>query len=222
MYQLNKQLEAQGVKAADKPALLAETIAALKAGQKSGRTARAMFKTPTAHAHELLHPQPSAQAQQQTAGWLMAIDNGLMFFAIFTFMFGIMALVSPATMRLAHNGSAGITAIVAVAIIGGLVFAAVNQILLPVQVKGAAAGQTKTKRRPLWQRLTLILVALAVWLLAYTLVAMLPNAVNPRLNAYVYLACGVAAFLGDLYFRRRFNVTTGFLGAPAPQQKPNK
>lgn len=214
MYQLNKQLDAQGVKASDKPAMLAETIAALKEGQKSGRTAKAMFKTPTEHAHELLHPKPTEQEQQQTASWLMAIDNGLMFFAIFTFMFGLMALISPATMRLAHNGSSGITAIVAVAISGGLVFGYVNRILLPA--KDAKSG--KAKRRPLWQRLLLILAALAVWILVYTLVAMLPNGVNPRLNQYVYLTLGVLGFLGDLYFRRRFHVTGGFFGAPAPRR----
>ena len=44
------------------------------------------------------------------------------------------------------------------------------------------------------------------WILVYMLVAFLPNAINPVLNAWAYLILGVAAFFGDVYFRQRYHI----------------
>ena len=73
MFQLNKQLDAQGADPAKKPAMLEETIKALQEGQKSGQTARGLFGTPTQRAHALLHPEPTEKAQTQTSLKLMAL-----------------------------------------------------------------------------------------------------------------------------------------------------
>ena len=99
MYQLNKQLDAQGATAEAKPALLEETMTALLEGQKTGQTAKGLFGTPTKYADELLHPKKTPAEQQQTSTVLMSVDNGLMFFAIFTFMFGLMGLMQPSTLK---------------------------------------------------------------------------------------------------------------------------
>lgn len=107
MYQLNKQLDAQGATAEAKTALLEETMTALLEGQKTGQTAKGLFGTPTKYADELLHPKKTPAEQQQTSTVLMSVDNGLMFFAIFTFMFGLIGLMQPSTLKLAQHGSAG-------------------------------------------------------------------------------------------------------------------
>ncbi|MBO9150328.1 MAG: DUF1129 family protein, partial [Escherichia coli] len=112
MFQLNKQLDAQGADPAKKPAMLEETLKALQEGQKTGQTARGLFGTPTQRAHALLHPEPTEQSQTQTSLKLMALDNGIMFFAIFTFMFGLMDWISPQAMKVSHNGNMGITSII--------------------------------------------------------------------------------------------------------------
>ena len=72
MYQLNKQLDAQGATAEAKTALLEETMTALLEGQKTGQTAKGLFGTPTKHADELLHPKKTPAEQQQTSTVLMS------------------------------------------------------------------------------------------------------------------------------------------------------
>ena len=74
MFQLNKQLDAQGADPAKKPAMLEETLKALQEGQKTGQTARGLFGTPTQRAHALLHPEPTEQSQTQSSLKLMALD----------------------------------------------------------------------------------------------------------------------------------------------------
>lgn len=214
MYQLNKQLDAQGATAEAKPALLEETMTALLEGQKTGQTAKGLFGTPTKHADELLHPKKTPAEQQQTSTVLMSVDNGLMFFAIFTFMFGLMGLMQPSTLKLAQHGSAGLVAIILVAVAGGAAFGFVNKILLPTVDENG-----KQHRRPLWLRIVLVLGALVAWILVYMLVAFLPNAINPVLNAWAYLILGVATFFGDVYFRQRYHIVGGFWGSSANRRR---
>lgn len=213
MFQLNKQLDAQGADPAKKPAMLEETLKALQEGQKTGQTARGLFGTPTQRAHALLHPEPTEQSQTQSSLKLMALDNGIMFFAIFTFMFGLMDWISPQSMKVAHNGNMGITSIILVAITGGILFGWIAKYMLPV--KNEETG--KYVKRPLWARIVTVVSGLVMWILIYILTAMMPNSVNPRLNQWFYLILGVAAFALDIWLRGRYHITSAF--SPRRQQR---
>lgn len=212
MFQLNKQLDAQGADPAKKTEMLEATIKEIQAGQKSGKTAHALFGTPTQRAHNLLHPEPTEKQQTNNSLVLMGIDNAIMFFAIFTFMFGLMAWISPASMKVAHNGNMGITSILLVAISGGILFGWIAKYMLPV--KDEKTG--RYVKRPLWKRTITVIAGLVIWILFYIVTAMLPNGINPRLNQWVYLILGVIAFGVDIWFRARYHVTSAF--SPRPQQ----
>ena len=134
--------------------------------------------------------------------------------SIFTFMFGLMGLMQPSTLKLAQHGSAGLVAIILVAVAGGAAFGFVNKILLPTVDENG-----KQHRRPLWLRIVLVLGALVAWILVYMLVAFLPNAINPVLNAWAYLILGVATFFGDVYFRQRYHIVGGFWGSSANRRR---
>ena len=196
IYQLSKQLNRQGVAKEKQPAMIQETINKLLEGQKKGQTAKALLGTPTAYANELKHPKPTSEAVRKESFKLLAVDNTLIFFSIFTFMYGLMYVLSPAAFKFNRNGSAGITAILLVAIIGGLLF---SYVLLQIR------PQAK-KKRPLIWRILIIVIALVAWLLLYMLASMLPNAINPVLNGWLYIVFGVAGFGGDVYFRNHFHV----------------
>lgn len=208
MYQLNKQLDKLGVASEKKETMLQKTAEKLVAGQKQGQTARAMFGTPTEYAKELKNPKPTPAQTSKQSMKLLAIDNMLIFLSIFTFMFGLMFWLSPVAMQTKQAGSSGITAILIVAIIGGLIF---GYVATQMQPQRNADGKAVNKR-PLWLRILIIVAGLAVWLLVYMLVSMLPNAINPRLNAWVYIIIGVVAFLGDMYFRSKFHVNNAIYG----------
>lgn len=214
MYQLNKQLDRLGVPSDKKAGMIQETIDKLLAGQKKGQTARVLLGTPTEYAKELKNPKPTpAEASKQSIK-LLAIDNMLIFLSIFTFMFGLMFWLSPAAMQTQNAGSSGITAILIIAITGGFIF---GYVATQVQPKFDENGK-RVNKKPLWQRILLIVAGLAAWLIIYMLVSMLPNAINPRLNPWVYIIIGVVTFIGDMYFRSKFHVTGSLYGNRAPRK----
>ena len=199
VYQLNKQLNRQGVAKDKQPAMIKETIDKLLAGQKKGQTAKSLFGTPTEYAKELKNPQPAdPQATTQRSMKLLSVDNSLIFFSIFTFMYGIMFLLSPEILKTKQYGSSGITAIVLVAVIGGGLFSYIMLQLQPVNKKQA---------RPMAVRILILVIGLVVWLGIYMMASWLPNVINPRLNAWVYIIFGLIAFGGDMYFRNKYHVS---------------
>jgi uncharacterized membrane-anchored protein len=199
IYQLNKQLDRQEVPKDKQPEMIQETIDKLLAGQKKGQTAKTLFGTPTEYAKELKNPKPKdAQVTAQRSMKLLSVDNTLIFFSIFTFMYGIMFLLSPEILKTKQYGSSGITAIVLVAVIGGVLF---SYIMLQLQPAGGK------KARPMPIRILILALGLVVWLGIYMMATWLPNVINPRLNAWVYIIFGLVAFGGDLYFRNRYHVS---------------
>lgn len=213
MYQLNKQLDAKGVKADKKQEYMTQTINELKEAQKVGKTAKALFGTPTAHAEELVNPKKPADSEQQNTNvWMLALDNGLMFFAIFAFMFGLIGIINPRSLNPnGHIGNSGLTAILLVAVAGGLVFGYIAKIMQPY--KDPKTG--KMVSRSLWYRILMIVLAFIVWIGIYTISAVLPNSINPQLNKWVYIVLGVVVFGGDLYLRTRFHIVNNvFAGQP--------
>ncbi|MDO4903173.1 MAG: DUF1129 domain-containing protein [Limosilactobacillus sp.] len=197
MYQLNKQLDRQGVAKEKQPEMIQATVEKLLEGQKSGQTAKNLFGTPTEYAKELKNPKPKETANVPGSWKLLAIDNTLIFFSIFTFMYGIMFLMSPEILKTKQYGSSGITAIVLVAIVGGLLFSYIMSQIQPGR-KNGKSGMMK---------MLLLALGLVVWLGIYMMAAWLPNVINPRLNAWVYIIFGAIGFIGDMYFRNKYNVT---------------
>ena len=117
-------------------------------------------------------------------------------------------------MQTKNAGSSGITAILIVAITGGLIF---GYVATQVQPQIDKNGK-RVSKKPLWQRILLIVAGLAAWLIIYMLVSMLPNVINPRLNPWVYIGIGVITFIGDMYFRSKFHVTGSLYGNRAPRR----
>ena len=178
--------------------MIKETIDKLLAGQKKGQTAKSMFGTPTEYAKELKNPKPKdTKMNTQRSMKLLTIDNSLIFFSIFTFMYGIMFLLSPEILKTKQYGSSGITAIILVAVIGGVLFSYIMLLLQPVNGK---------KARPMFIRILILILGLVAWLGIYMMASWLPNVINPRLNAWVYIVFGLLAFGGDLYFRNKYHV----------------
>ncbi|WP_137596614.1 DUF1129 domain-containing protein [Paucilactobacillus kaifaensis] len=210
MFQLNKQLDEQGMKADKKPDVIKETVDALLAGQKTGATAKQLFGTPTKKAYDLIHgPARAGGGQQQSSFWLLATDNGLMFFNIFTLLFGVMGIFQPKSLQTQQTGTTGIVAIILVGVIGGMLFAWITQILTP---------PAKKEKKPIWYRILAVIGALVAWVAVYFFASLLPNAINPQLPAWAYIALGVLGFVGDLYLRRKFHIVGGAFGSPRQQQ----
>ncbi len=213
IYQLNKQLDAKGIPADKKSDYLDKTIAKMQAGQKQGKTAKTLFGTPTAYAEELTNPKKKETEVQGTSNFgLLALDNGMMFFAIFSFMFGLISFMNPSSLSPnGHYGSSGLTAILIIAIAGGLLFGYIAKIMAPS--KDPKTG--KMVQRSLWARIGMIVLAFVIWIGIYTLAGFLPNSINPQTNKWVYILLGIIVFGADLYLRTRFHIVNNvFAGQP--------
>lgn len=213
MMQLNKQLRRQGINEEQVKTWLTTTIEKIVTAQKTGQTATNLLGTPTAYAESLINPKKPAESRTTSSNpWLLAIDNALMFLAIFTIMFGVMGLMDPKSANI--NGTSGITAIILVSIVGGALFGAITKLMAP-------AKDPETGKRlglPVWLRVILVLVGFMAWIGIYGLTAVMNGAYNPHLNGWIYIVIAVIAFVGDMYFRQKYNVVGGFMGRPMPRE----
>ncbi|KRM11629.1 DUF1129 domain-containing protein [Paucilactobacillus suebicus] len=216
MFQLNKQLDEQGIKEDKKPDAIQTTIDALLEGQKKGDTAKRLFGTPTEKADELIHgpKQPVGGPREQSSFKLLAIDNGLMFFNIFAIMFGLMGVFSPKSLsnQGSMSGTSGILAIILIAVFGGMLFAWVSKTIQP-----APKGKPQHN---IWYKIGVVALALVVWIGIYFAVGFMPaRGINAQLPGFVYIILAVAGFAGDIYLRRRYHIVGGAFGSQPRQQQ---
>lgn len=217
MYQLNKQLDEQGIKQDKKPEALKTTIDTLLEGQKKGQTARQLFGTPAEKADELINgPKKAPVPASQSSFGLLATDNGLMFFSIFALLFGFMGTFQSKALKAqaATSGTSGILAIILVAVFGGLLFAWVTKSIQP--------GSEKAKQHSMWYKIGVVAVGLVAWIAIYFFVGFMPaKGINAQLPGLVYIVLAVIGFGVDIYLRRKYHIVGGALGGQ-PRQQPTR
>ena len=199
MFQLNKHI-GNNLATDTKKAALDEVVSQLKAAQGKGQTAKQLFGTPSEKAQQMLHPEKRATNSTVQAGyWANVLDTALMFFAMFSAVFGFFLLTANGKIQ-TQGTPYGILSLLLTATTGGLIFAYIQQLLVPINPKD---------KKPLWFRLVFTLGAIAVWMFVYIAVTAIPSAINPILPGYVYLALAVVAFVGFIFERRITGITGG-------------
>lgn len=208
MFQLNKQLDEQGMKAEKKPEVIQQTIDELLAAQKKGQTAKTLYGTPTQKAEEIIKgPKKPAVSAAQSSFPLLAADNGLMFFSIFTLLFGFMGTFQPKALKAQAEaaGTSGILAIIIVAILGGMMFAMVTKTITPQKGK---------KDHSIWYKIGVVAMGIVVWILIYFAVGFMPaKGINAQLPGLVYIVLAALGFIADIFLRRRYHIVGGAFGS---------
>jgi uncharacterized membrane-anchored protein len=214
MFQLNKHLDAAGMAGGDKRIALEEVVEELKAGQKTGQTAKQLFGTASAKAATIASPKRRGASNTNDAGyWANALDTALMFFAMFSAVFGIFLLTSKEAVKAGASTPYGILSLILTAATGGLVFASIQSLLSP---------RSEEDKKPLWYRIVGTLLAVIVWMALYMLFAFIPSVINPILPAIAYLVLAVAGFAGFIYERRITGISGGMFGGPTGAQPTKK
>lgn len=199
MYRLRKEVKESKLNDQERSEALIDTETRLLEAQKTGKTAKQLFGTPTERLKEIVEGPKKAKTEAQNNNmWIRALDNALIFAALFAAMYAIMMLIQPASIK-ATPGPSGILAILLTSIVGGIGMAYVYRVLGPEQ-----------KTRPsMWKQAGIAVVAILLWIVFYMSFAMLPNAINPTLPIYGYVILAVAAFGGRWYLRRKFHIVGG-------------
>ncbi|WP_283680229.1 DUF1129 domain-containing protein [Lentilactobacillus sp. Marseille-Q4993] len=194
MFKFNKALN--GTKLADekKSAQIEQMVQELLEGQKSGETARNMWGTVDQKVDSIVNPPKSKPGVVTKADyWPNAFYNMILFFVIFNFMYGIMALFS----KNAAQATMGITGIVLSSVIAGLGIPLLTMLIAP-GVK---------HKYPLWIRIIMIVGFFAVWMLVFFVAGMIPGIINPVLNPIIYIVLGAIGLAGQFWFKKNYNIT---------------
>lgn len=200
MFRLKKELSASDVAVEKQNEALEETKLRLLAGQLKGETAKQIYGTPTDRVKSIV--EGPKKAPVETKYWMKALDNGMVFLMIFALMFGIMLIAQPKSIT-SEPGPAGITAMLAISIIGGACAPFLTDRLQPTS--------KKKERTSIWKTIGMATGMILVWMVAYMAFSSLPQSLNPVLPFEAYLVLAAVLFGVRMWFKRRYHVTGGFL-----------
>ncbi|GAX00430.1 DUF1129 family protein [Secundilactobacillus silagei] len=206
MFRFNQALQATKLNPDKKAETVKKITAELLAGQKTGKTARNLYGNDVdAHVKEIVEG-PVRPAGAMDPYWPSVLYNGLNFFTIFSIMFGIMFLISPASQK--SGQTVGLISIIVSSVIAGFALPLVPRIF----------DSKREHRYALWIRIIGAVVFLIFWLLLFTLTSALPGYLNPALNAWVMIVLGVLGALASIWVKRQYKLTQGFFGS-TPQNR---
>jgi uncharacterized membrane-anchored protein len=138
-------------------------------------------------------PKPKPDARRDY--WPNAAYNALLFFVIFTFLYGITFFFTKTGTR----GMMGITGIILSAAVAGLGIPLMTMLIQP-GVK---------HKYPLWIRIIMMIGFFIVWMAIFFFAGMIPAVINPILNPYVYIGLGVIGVVAAYFVKRNFQITGG-------------
>ncbi|GAY71991.1 DUF1129 domain-containing protein [Lentilactobacillus kosonis] len=194
MFKFSQALSQTKLKDEQKTEVIDQMVNELIAGQKSGKTARNLWGTVDQKIDNVVNPPKKAGAPAQDY-WPNAGYNTLLFFTIFTLLYGITALFS----KSAQSTTMGITGIILSSIIAGLG--------IPLMTLLIAPGVKHKYSLPI--RIIFIAAFFVLWMAVFFVAGLIPHAINPILNSYVYIALGIISIGGSIWFKRRYNITGG-------------
>ncbi|WP_268913536.1 DUF1129 family protein [Lentilactobacillus sp. SPB1-3] len=194
MFKFSQALGNTKLKDEQKTELINQMVQDLLTGQKSGKTARNLWGTVDQKIDSVVNP-PKKAADPITDYWPNAGYNTLLFFTIFTLLYGVTALFS----KSAQATTMGISGIILSSIIAGLG--------IPLMTVLIAPGVKHKYSLPI--RIIFIAAFFVLWMAVFFVAGLIPHAINPILNSYVYIALGVISIGGSVYVKRRFNITGG-------------
>ncbi|MHC9533566.1 DUF1129 family protein [Dellaglioa sp. L3N] len=197
VYRLNGILTDSEISDEKRDTVVSEIVAELRTEQRKGVTATKLYGPVSAKAADIIMG-PQKKAAPTSSFWLTALDNGLMMLLIFAGMYGIMGLMSKTSAQAQNAGAGGLLTLIVTSILGGI-GAALFYLKYGPNVK-------KEDKPAFWITLLVFVAFIAIWILAYMLVALIPGPLNAMLPAPVYLVIAAISFAIRIYVKRRFNI----------------
>jgi len=175
-----------------------DMLKTLIAGQKEGKTAKHLFGTVTGYAQEV-EKRPTKAELGPSPFWQIWVEGGLLIGGAFSALAGLTLLMWNSS----ENGqSTGLTSLIINFIVGGLVMA--------ILTKYQPDFNKPKGERGMLRYILIAILTLVAWIGFISLVAMfVPNALNPVMPEFIYIAIAIIAFVVRWWFKREFKVKGG-------------
>lgn len=190
MIKLNKALDDLGLDPEKKATALEDVYEELKVKQKQGFTASKLYGPVNKKADDIINGPKRLKEQQPPKFWEMALDNGLLMFALFCVMYGFMGLFSKTT-----SADAGWITLFSTAIVAGLGLAGFYKFM----------GDPKAKHR-IWRGILAFVGLMVLWLLAFSLIVKIPKELNRPFTPTVDFIFAAAGFGIRYVLKKKLNI----------------
>ncbi|MGT2926957.1 DUF1129 domain-containing protein [Streptococcus cuniculipharyngis] len=189
-------------------AILEEALPSILEQQQKGVPARSFLGAPTLWAasfSQKVEEKQEAAQPKNTKPLLMWLDSSFFLLAIVALINGFMGLVNPKSVT---SISSGLTTLLVLAFVGGVAFYVMYYYIY------RHANKPRSERPNTWKSLGIVFLATLIWMFAYMLTPLLPQALNPSLPSWGLLMLSLLSFGVCFVLRRRYNVQSAF----APQR----
>ncbi|USS88809.1 DUF1129 family protein [Fructilactobacillus cliffordii] len=178
--------------------LIKTMVQEIIAAQKRGTTAKNLYGTVTDKVEHTLNPPKEPAGPMTKERYLTdATYNFLWFLILFNFMYGIMALMAPASAQ--QSGAAGITCIILSSLVAGAGMPFITQLFAP-----------DVQHKHNWfVRAGIMALLFLIWMLVFYGTNLLPRMINPVVNPIINIVIGAIGVVAILYMRSRFKITSG-------------
>ncbi|MDN6968398.1 DUF1129 domain-containing protein [Oenococcus sp. UCMA 17063] len=198
----------------------------LLSGQKTGKTARQLFGTPSEYYQDLVDPKGAANRRKKLAQQGHKVNNPestaprpRITQQLFDYGFGIEFVDTTWTLLIMFSALYAITGAVGsskqsqgVGLITILLFSFISGAAYVFALRILTPDPSKKERLPIWQRLLYSLLILASWLILFTGVTwLIPVKFNPVLNSLWLFAIAIVAGVSYYFWNKSSALPRGIL-----------
>lgn len=194
LFRLQKSLTQQGKTSQQAQTMVDDLLQEVLDNQIKGIPARQLYGSVTTKVEALIHKKTPKATASNTPTWQMAVDNSLLFVAIFAIMYGVMSLFIKHPSR---QNQSGILSILVIAIVWGILFGWLNKRMLAED----------HKREPFWKTILIIVIGLLIMFFVWMLTVLVPPVLNPILPAWAEIVIAVVAYAARWGFRKYYHIT---------------
>lgn len=212
VFRLQRALVKEGLSQADAEQKVDALLAEIVVAQHHGQPANGLYMaSPSVKAQAILHPEVKPKTMMDFPFWQRAVDNILLWMAIFMALYGVMGLSNSKV----ANAQNGLLTVIIMCVLLGLFWAKYNEWMMP------EAKSNKPKIG--WLKLIIYFVIFVFFLMIILGLVSLKavSVINPVLPGIVYLILAAIAFGGRYLFRKQYGITGNIL-MPTPSRPVDK
>lgn len=192
VFKLNKWLVDDDFTEAEAEESINNLLPEIVSNQIKGIPANQLYGPVSKKAGDIAHP---VKPKKKTPFWALSIDTSLLFFALFSVLYGVVGLTSK---KANPQNQTGIITLILLAAMWGVLLTWFN-----LQMR-----KPKAERPGLLLTIGYLGAGLIIMFVFLGLMELVPSSINPALNGIVYLVLAVVAYGCRFLYRRFMGIKT--------------